>query len=117
MSAERYARMTRLFLEACSLESEQRGVFLARACADDPALRHEIEALMDCDARPAAVDRPMIDTLAREELAAGPPTPWVPERIGQYEVVDRLGAGGMGVVYKARQLHSARQLVFRRTGD
>jgi len=48
---QRYERLRRLFGEACSLSHDERRALLDRACADDAALRREIDALLIADAR------------------------------------------------------------------
>jgi serine/threonine protein kinase len=81
------------------------------ATGDDEALRREVESLLTWDAVDESVlDRPpptaMGHTRARPALAAG-------SRVGPYEVVAALGAGGMGEVYRARDTKLHRDVVIK----
>ena len=87
---------------ALACDPASRAAFLAEACADDAALRREVESLVDFE-QPArgfletpafAVDLAAFPDDAGGELAAG-------ETIGDCRIVSLLGVGGMGEVYLA----------------
>jgi hypothetical protein len=115
-----------LFVRALKIPSpEERAAFLAEACAGDPALRAEVDQLLKAHAeagdflqRPLLGDRPTQDTA--DETGDDPPSAGPPDcgevamdfleacdepgrlgKIGPYEVIEVIGAGGMGVVLRA----------------
>jgi serine/threonine-protein kinase len=106
-----------IFLDAVEIaEPQQRANYLEAACAGDAELRRRIDALLAAHERPeslldrAAVEaRPTIayDTNGEAALhAEGPGTP-----IGPYTLLERIGEGGMGVVYLAEQAEPLRRRV------
>lgn len=76
---------------------DDRDALLARACAGDDALRAEVESLLAAHARTGAADR-LQDDLSHQLRGAGPA---IGDRLGRYTILERLGAGGMGLLFAA----------------
>ena len=100
-----------IFAEAVRLGSaEERQLFLDRACGADAQLRHEVEALLLAHARAAGgafLEPPPGVTDPSHE----PADEQVGSTIGPYKLLERIGEGGMGVVYMAEQLRPVRRRV------
>lgn len=72
-----------------------RTKFLKRVCGHDPVLLDEVRSLVE-----AYDDDYLEHPVAPASLAAPAKTADEPRRVGPYRVVERIGTGGMGVVYK-----------------
>ncbi len=95
-----------LFHAARGLDHAARERFLDERCAGDAGLRALVEGLLEADAAPHALDDAALSAFGIPGV--GPDD--LPDRVGRYRVVRRIGVGGMGVVYEAEQ-ESPRRVV------
>ncbi|MFZ0283969.1 MAG: serine/threonine-protein kinase, partial [Terriglobales bacterium] len=110
MQSERWQKVERLYHAVLECEENGRAAFLARACEGDEALRREVESLVSYGGRSGK----FIEGSALEVVApalarhgsdgqdqASIESRMIGKRISQYRVVEQLGSGGMGEVYRA----------------
>src|SRR5262245_15153796 len=108
LEANRWQRLEAVFEEVLAAPVGERPAFLDRRCGDDPALRHELEAMLAVEAPEHAL---AIERLVAESADAAPPIdPIIGSRLGAWRVVDVLGQGGMGTVYLAERADTQYEL-------
>jgi serine/threonine protein kinase/Tol biopolymer transport system component len=90
MDPERWRQITALFHDALARERTERAAFLEEACARDGELRDEVERLLAAHEEAGALE---------PERATS--TGLVGRQLGGYRVMEEIGRGGMGRVYRA----------------
>ncbi len=108
MDADRWHKIEDLYNAALACGGEERSRLLDRA---DPELRREVELLLTQDG--SLLDRPAWEQI---EESAGP-TLKGGERWGRYEIEAQLGAGGMGVVFRAQDTKLRRLVAIKFLSD
>jgi serine/threonine protein kinase/sugar lactone lactonase YvrE len=98
----RWQQIEKICQSALELDESQRTTFLKEACGGDEELHREVESLMKFGSRGEGfIEQRAFDVVAKM-IAQQKPESLIGQRIGSYQVLSLLGAGGMGVVYKAR---------------
>ena len=115
LASDRWARVRGLLEEVVDLSPDGRRNYLADACKDAPDVREEVESLLRAHDAAGAFLEP---ARASSSDAEGAPSDRVPAlepgtRLGCFEIISTLGAGGMGEVYRARDTRLDRSVAIK----
>src|SRR5262245_51488000 len=110
---EEWQRIEKIFHEAVELTADKRAGFLDEVCGRNTDLRREVEALLERDeltgvmAQPAMqAATPMVSRIHSWRLTSG-------TRIGPYQIIESIGAGGMAEVYRAHDSKLRRDVAIK----
>lgn len=129
-NANLYKRAKDIFIEVCEMDAAERADYLDEVCAEDDELRRFVaDKLEEYDASTTFMESPllgndltvgMMESILEEASRDGSSVDdstddrrFLPERIGQYRILRRIGRGGMGVVYLAEQINPQRNVAIK----
>jgi len=124
MSASRWEQVKDIFQAALERPLPEREQFLSDACGGDTDLCDEIrDLLLSFESAGSFMDEEAIGEVA-EIIVGQPQNINISQKLGRYLITDRLGAGGMGEVFLAKDMRLERLVAlkilsaeFSRNGD
>ncbi|MBA3963568.1 MAG: protein kinase [Chthoniobacterales bacterium] len=113
MTPARFETIEEIFYSAIGQAPDTREAFLVTACEGDEALRFQVERLLGCHSSVGDFIETPVAGVATALLEGRQPELLPGQTMGHYELLERIGAGGMGEVYLARDIVASRKAALK----
>src|SRR5262245_5867377 len=113
MEVERWNKIQELYHQVLKRAPSERASFLSESCAGDEGLRREVESLLEFNTNADHfMEMPALG-VAVELLGTDADANLVGRKLAHYHILEKIGSGGMGEVYRAQDTRLNRPVAIK----